>query len=214
MPSHGAKRSAAECGVLVLFAAVTLASVSAPGIEDLLGQMMGGQGGFQQMGGGQRRQRQVVEEPEYELDVDDEFEWLAGTTWNWNNWQNVKFAANGQFEAPDRPCEEGRCTWSARKGKIKILWGNRKRGDAGLHVMTASTMTPEAGTKLSGSRRHDNDPCVATFVSKDEVDEEDVEFYLYTLLGLDEDATEKQIKKAYHKLSMKYVTPHRCLSTC
>ena len=70
--------------------------------------------------------------------------------------------------------------------------------------MTASAMKPEKGTRLSGTRKHDNDPCSATFVSKDEVDEEDVEFYLYTLLGVDEDATEKQIKKAYHKASMKY----------
>lgn len=205
MPAHGVRRSVIECGMLAVLAVVTLAElVSAPGIEDLLGQMMGGQGGFQQMGGGQRRQRQVVEEPEYELDVDDEFEWLAGTTWNWNNWQNVKFGANGQFEAPDRPCEEGRCTWSARKGVIKIRWGNRKHGDAGLHTLTADAMKPEAGTTLTGSRKHDNDPCSAKFVSKDQIDEEDVEFYLYTLLGLDEDATEKHIKKAYHKLSMKY----------
>ena len=50
-------------------------------------------------------------------------------------------------------------------------------------------------------------------MSKDEVDEEDVEFYVYTLLGLDEDATDKQIKKAYHKLSMKCATPQRCPST-
>ena len=79
MPAHGVRRSVIECGMLAVLAVVTLAElVSAPGIEDLLGQMMGGQGGFQQMGGGQRRQRQVVEEPEYELDVDDEFEWLAG----------------------------------------------------------------------------------------------------------------------------------------
>jgi DnaJ-class molecular chaperone len=202
--------AASRRALCLLFATVTLASVSGAGIEDLLGQMMGGQGGFQQMGGmggmggGRRRQREVVEEPEYELDVDEEYEWLAGTTWNWNNWKNVKFEPSGKFDAPDKPCEEGRCTWSARKGKIKILWGNRKRGDAGLHVVTASTMKPEPGTSLSGTRKHDNDPCTATFISKDEIDEEDVEFYLYTLLGLDEDATEKQIKKAYHKLSMRY----------
>ena len=135
---------------------------------------------------------------------DAEHEWLAGTTWNWNNWKNVKFESNGKFDAPDAPCEQGRCSWSAKNGKIKILWGNRKRGDAGLHTVTASAMKPEKGTRLSGTRKHDNDPCSATFVSKDEVDEEDVEFYLYTLLGVDEDATEKQIKKAYHKASMKY----------
>ena len=119
--------AASRRALCLLFATVTLASVSGAGIEDLLGQMMGGQGGFQQMGGmggmggGRRRQREVVEEPEYELDVDEEYEWLAGTTWNWNNWKNVKFEASGKFDAPDKPCEEGRCTWSARKGKIKIL---------------------------------------------------------------------------------------------
>ena len=53
---------------------------AAPGMEDILNQMMGGQGGggggfqFQQMGGGGMGgmgggRRQAVEEPEYELDV-------------------------------------------------------------------------------------------------------------------------------------------------
>jgi hypothetical protein len=54
---------------------------------------------------------QVEAEPEHELDCAEEHKWLIGTTWHWNNWQNVKFESNGKFSAPDKPCEEGRCSW-------------------------------------------------------------------------------------------------------
>lgn len=192
-------------------------SAVSPGLEDLLGQMMGGQGGgggggqqfqFNNMGGGMgggRRQQQVVEEePEFELDCDPVHEWLKGTSWHWNNWKTVKFEANGKFTAPDAPCEQNRCKWRADAKKVFIEWGDRKRGDAGLHVVKLSAQVPEKGTTMNGKRKHDQDKCSAEFISKDEVDPETEEFYLYKLLGVDEDATEKQIKKAYHKLSMKY----------
>lgn len=209
--SHRLQKPGMMRSLVALSLSLASCAVVAPGMEDLLAGMMGGQMGgggahFQQMGGG-RQQRQAVEaEPDYELDCDAEFEWLAGTTWNWNNWKNVKFESNGKFDAPDQPCLDGRCTWSARKGKIKILWGNRKRGDAGLHVVTASAMKAEVGTTLDGKRKHDQDACTARFISKDEIAEEDIEFWLYTLLGLDEDATDKKIKKAYH--SAHKANPH------
>ena len=118
--------------------------------------------------------------------------------------KGVKFEVNGKFTAPDTPCEAGRCSWRADAKKVYIEWGSRQRGDAGLHVVKASEMKPEKGTFLEGKRKHDGDKCHAEFVSKDEIDEEMEEFYLYNILGVDEDATEKQIKKAYHKLSLKY----------
>ena len=81
---------------LVVTLAVAVPQVIAPGLEDLLGQMMGGQGmpgGGQQfqfnMGGGRQGSRQtqeVEEEVEYELDCDPSYEWLRGTSWHWNNW--------------------------------------------------------------------------------------------------------------------------------
>eukprot|EP01050_Picozoa_sp_SAG11_P022487 SAG11_NODE_4266_length_1979_cov_1.548936_1_plen_178_part_00 len=153
-------------------------------------EMQGGMGGMGEP---------VEAEPEHELDCDPAYTWIAGTTWNWNDWANVKFEADGKFTAPDKPCQEGRCSWRADSKAVYIQWGDRKRGEAGLHKVTAVSMVAEAGNRVRGQRKHDGDRVSATFVSKDETAEEDEEFYLYTLLGLDEDATEKQIKKAYHK---------------
>ena len=98
----------------------------------------------------------------------------------------MKFESNGKFSAPDKPCEEGRCSWRADAKAIIIEWGDRKRGEAGTHKITAVTMKPEAGNKIRGQRRHDGDRVSATFVSRDEVAEEDEEFYLYKLLELEE----------------------------
>jgi DnaJ-class molecular chaperone len=202
--------------LLALVGAVAYGPLSccAPGIEDLIGQMMGGQGGgmggggqqfqFNMGGGGGGRRHQPVEQVEFELDCDPAYEWIQGTTWNWNNWKNVKFEANGKFTAPDAPCEQERCSWRADAKRVYIECGDKKRGEAGLHVVKASKMAAEKGTTLKGKRKKDQDPCTATFVSKDEIAEEMQEFYLYKILGVDEDSTDKQIKKAYHKLSMKY----------
>ena len=75
------RSSSAPLPLLPTLSVLLFASLAAaPGMEDILNQMMGGQGGgggggfqFQQMGGGGMGgmgggRRQAVEEPEYELD--------------------------------------------------------------------------------------------------------------------------------------------------
>ncbi len=64
-------------------------------------------------------------------DIHDNFAWLKGTEWSWNNWRNVVFRSNGVFEAPTPECQAGGCTWSATRSQIQILWGQ-----AGRHTLT------------------------------------------------------------------------------
>lgn len=175
-------------------------------LEDLLNQAF-----HQHNGGGRQRQRHqqqrrnprhfsfpsgVSEDME---DLPDEFEWLRATTWNWNKWNDVTFEADGTFNAPSRECEpRGACRWSAggRKKRIYILWG-----EAGLHVLQPSSMVAAKGNTLTGKRLKDKDKCFATFVSKGEIVEEPD---LYEILGVDQDATDKEIKKQFRKLSIKF----------
>ena len=53
-----------------------------------------------------------------------------------------------------------------------------------------------------GHREADGEACSATYVSRDE---SAIEIDPYEILGVDQDATERQIKRAYRKLSVKYV---------
>jgi hypothetical protein len=131
-------------------------------------------------------------------EIANEWEWLVGTEWHWNNWRNVKFAADGIFEAPTDDCKSyaEACRWAANDGKLYIMWGQ-----SGLHVLKASAMEAVASTALKGKRHKDKDPCSATFVGKDESAQE-VDFY--EVLGVDNDATEKDIKKAFRTLSVKF----------
>lgn len=102
-------------------------------------------------------------------EIAEEWEWLIGTEWFWNNWRNVKFAPDGIFEAPTDDCQAyaEACRWAASGNKIYIMWGN-----SGLHVLKATAMEAEPSTRLKGKRHSDKDPCSATFVGKDEVAEE------------------------------------------
>jgi hypothetical protein len=89
-------------------------------------------------------------------EIGPQWEWLVGSEWHWNNWRNVKFQAGGLFEAPTDDCQAyaEACRWAASGTKVYIQWGN-----SGLHVLSASAMEPVAGTKLTGVRQKDKDPC-------------------------------------------------------
>jgi len=150
------------------------------------------------MPGGQQRRSRGERAPS---GIDEAFGWLKATEWNWNSWRNVRFGADGRFEAPTPDCERGQCRWSADAKTIYVQWG-----DAGLHRMRANKMEAAEGTVLSGKRTADGERCTATFVSKDERDED---LDLYEVLGVDDEADGKDIKKAYRKLSLKY-HPDKC----
>lgn len=123
---------------------------------------------------------------------------MKGTVWNWNNWRNVEFKPDGTFNAPTPDCQNGACRWSASKKYVNIVWGN-----AGLHRLIASVKKAQDGTVLKGKRMNDGEPCKATFVRVDEALLE-ADKDLYAILGLDEEASAADVKKAYRKLSVKY----------
>lgn len=174
-------------------------------MEEILRQMggMGGGGGQQHFhfGGGMPQQRQRRFWPKgLSGDIEEQMNWMKGTTWEWNKWRNVQFKSDGTFVAPTQECQGGRCKWCTQKGKVYVMWGH-----AGLHVLKPKRSGPEGGPKegnyLYGKRRKDGDKIKATFVHKEEVEEE---IDPYEILGLDFDATDRQVKKAFRKLSVKY----------
>eukprot|EP00936_MAST-01D_sp_MAST-1D-sp1_P002514 g2514.t1 len=149
---------------------------------------------FEVQGGG--GQAPVPQEPS------EEFRWLKGTRWNWNNWREVEFDPSGRFKAPTQDCEQGQCRWASDDSHVYVQWGQ-----AGLHKLAVKggEAQAEKGTVLEGVRMQDDDPVSATFVAKTKEQEEAEEAEnLYEILGVSEDATDKDIKRAYRKLSLKY----------
>ena len=113
----------------------------------------------------------------------------------------MRFGADGRFEAPTPDCQQGQCKWSADESTIYIRWGQ-----AGLHKLRPTKMEAAADTRLKGKRVQDGEKCSATFLSKEERDED---LDLYEVLGLDDEVDQKEIKKAYRKLSLRY-HPDKC----
>lgn len=130
--------------------------------------------------------------------IHKEFDWLKGTEWKWNNWRNVVFNHDGSFTAPSQDCEHDMCKWSASEKKVYVVWGK-----SGSHILTPNKKKAEKGASLKGYRKKDNDKCEAKFIK---IDEEAAELHrdLFAVLGLDEDASDSQIKKAYRKMSIQY----------
>lgn len=135
----------------------------------------------------------------------DSSHWLADTVWDWNGWAEVQFLSDGVFSAPDGACARGGCRWhSLGDREVVVDWA-----EAGEHVLSAAAQehgppTASRGATLRGKRRSDGDPCVATFVrtlaQTLRQDPED----LYSVLGVQRDASEKEIKKAYRSQSLKF----------
>lgn len=165
-------------------------------IDDLF-RNMGGGGGFHH-GGGQQRIPEFKWPKGTPKKIHKNFNWLKGTEWKWNDWRNVNFDHEGFFKAPTGECENEMCRWSATKDTVYVVWG-----DAGVHTLKANKMTAEEGAVLQGTRKKDGDKCSAAFISIDE-DAAELHRDLFAVLGLPEDATDSQIKKAYRKLSVQY----------
>ena len=56
-------------------------------------------------------------------EINEEFSWLKNTRWNWNNWREVIFRADGAFLAPAENCERGdspKCRWSTNEDRIFV----------------------------------------------------------------------------------------------
>ena len=161
--------------------------------EEMFSQMFGDNVQFEVNGGGGGGEA-VPQEPS------EDFAWLKGTKWNWNNWREVEFQPDGRFKAPTQDCEAGQCRWSSNEDTVFVQWGQ-----SGLHKLRPNQMEATAGTMLDGVRVEDGDACQAKFVAKTDAQIADDEAgELYEILGVPEDATDKQIKKAYRKLSLKY----------
>lgn len=165
-------------------------------------EMMGGFGGF---GGGHPGMRQ---EPEFDFDsvrgfpneVETSFNWLKGTEWTFQrgnkNMRNVKFQKDGRFEARTNECMRGRCRWAATEDKIYIVWG-----DEGMDTIAAPSSKAERGSKMEGKSSRGK-KCKGQYVKTFDKVEDDID--LYQALGLTDEATDKEIKRAYRKLSIKY----------
>ncbi|KAL1530725.1 hypothetical protein AB1Y20_001624 [Prymnesium parvum] len=83
--------------------------------------------------------------------IDEEFLWLKDTRWNWNNWRDVIFKANGAFLAPAEGCErEGnpQCKWATDSDKLYVYFGG-----AGRHTLTVA---PDQQS-MYGARDSDGD---------------------------------------------------------
>mmetsp|Transcript_4414 Transcript_4414/g.5638 ORF Transcript_4414/g.5638 Transcript_4414/m.5638 type:complete len:483 (+) Transcript_4414:87-1535(+) len=161
-----------------------------------------GGGGFQQQQQQQprgRRQQRGVQQ-RLPRGIDEKFAWMKGTEWMWNSWREVRFEPDGTFDAPTDSCAQRQCKWSADEDKVYIQWGSD-----GIHWVNPSKSEPKEGNKLTG-KREDGQKCSATFIKK-VVNDEDMDFY--EILGIDEDDTSKQIKKAYRDLAKLY-HPDKC----
>mmetsp|Transcript_143642 Transcript_143642/g.459593 ORF Transcript_143642/g.459593 Transcript_143642/m.459593 type:complete len:497 (-) Transcript_143642:401-1891(-) len=206
-------------------AAVALAWVpcSQAFIEELFGQAFGGGGrgggggmhfqmggddggGMFQMGGGGGRPSKPKWPKGITKEVDKRMAWMKGTEWNWNGWRNVKFEKDGTFDAPTRDCQSGQCMWSAKDGKVYILWG-----EAGVHelqiegeVPTEQDQAKMQGMRMRGKRIADGERCHATFQKIHDFEAAGLDKDLYEILGLADDADEVEVKKVYRKLSVKY----------
>jgi len=97
--------------------------------------------------------------------IDKSFNWLKGTEWHWNDWNNVIFEESGKFTAPAPECtgeNKGECYWEANYDKrferdiITVHWGS-----AGEHYVIVKTKMKE----LYG-QRHDGEEIKATFKRK------------------------------------------------
>jgi len=89
------------------------------------------------------------------MGISEEFAWMKDTRWNWNNWRDVIFRADGSFLAPAEGCErEGspNCKWGADEDRVYVNFGG-----AGMHTLTVN----DDQQSIFGSRDRDGDEVTA-----------------------------------------------------
>jgi len=133
------------------------------------------------------------------------FQWLKGTEWKWNKRKRARFESKGKFWVNGTECAKGACRWSTSNKRVYVMWGK----EIGLHVLKVKNLkkkNPTKKTTMGGRRRNDKKICRARFVRKllEKEESEDGDMDLYECLNIEEDATPRQIKRAFRKLSIKY----------
>jgi len=183
----------------ILFFGVT------PLVHGFFEEFFGGGGG----GGMQFVQQQHHHaRPEWPRGVTDEIaknmKYIKGTEWKWNNdnhWA-MKLERTGDIDAPIQQCQGGGCKWTATDDGKVYLW----LGEAGCFMLNAHPEKPQNmnGYKMKGYSLNDRQRLTMTFNKVFDHEAADLDKDLYAPLGLDEDADDAAIKKAYRKLSIKY----------
>ncbi|KAJ1633341.1 DnaJ domain-containing protein [Pavlovales sp. CCMP2436] len=129
--------------------------------------------------------------PPWSDEISSELDFMRGSKWNWNGWRDVEFRHDGAFWAPNcDPETDGECKWSAHGGNVYVQFGNR----GPLHELA-----PSSDQKTLSGYRDDRDTVTAKWVSAIAMEPD-----LYDVLGIEAEASEKDIKQGYRKLSLKY----------
>jgi DnaJ-class molecular chaperone len=128
--------------------------------------------------------------------------WLKGTEWRWNNdghW-SMKLERSGDIDAPIQQCQMG-CKWTATNGKVYL-----SLGDAGIFQLDTQEEKPAnmKGHRMRGRSLQDGQRLTLTFIKVFDHEAANLEKDLYWILGVPDDADERDIKKVYKKLSIKY----------
>lgn len=170
--------------------------------EELFGGGGGGGGMQFQMGGQQQRH-----EPEWPRGVSEEIakkmNWVKGTAWRWNNdnhWE-MQLKRDGDIEAPIQQCHGG-CKWTATDDGTVYL----SLGDAGIFELQAQNSKPQnmKGYRMKGRSLSDRQRLTLTFIKVFDHEAANLDVDVYKALGIKDDADEREIKKAYKKISIKY----------
>jgi len=151
---------------------------------------------------------EIPEDPKWPSHIRDEisnkFFWLKGTEWRWegNHSGNVKFQKDGSFEANrSGPCQMGQCKWAANKDKVFVLWG--EKGVIEMQIV-GDIPTEQNPDLLKNLKMKGTDRARASFRKIFDFEAAEMDKDLYKVLGLEEEASDAEIKSAYRKLSLKY----------
>lgn len=127
--------------------------------------------------------------------ISEEFAFMKGTVWRFNDQIEVTFHENGGFEEPNFCSKEGACRWEANDELITIHW---KR--LGEHRLIGNI-----SQGLMGIRDDTGERVRASYLSKIQTEPEET---YYDILGLEFGADEAACRGAYRKLAAK-VHPDR-----